>query len=75
MFPKWNDWDLKYTPKGLAKKRIWRTIRYISLIGLIFVLCAPRKQTDVLRHWAGTWRSGILGILKQGLEYTRHVLE
>lgn len=75
MFPKWNDWDLKYTRKGLAKKRAWRTVRYISLIGLLFVLCAPRKQTDILRNWLSKWGSSILRILKLSLEYTRNVLE
>lgn len=75
MFPKWNDWDLKYTPKGLAKKRIGRIIQYLSLIGFIIFLYASQKKTEVLRNWASAWRNGVVEIFRRGYAFGKHALE
>lgn len=35
MFPRWTDWDLEYTSKGILKKRIRQALQYGLVIGAI----------------------------------------
>lgn len=37
MFPKYNDWDIAYTPSGLLKRRTQQALRYAALA--VFVAC------------------------------------
>jgi hypothetical protein len=77
MFPKWNDWDLKYTPKGRVKTRIRRTTQYLLLIGFIFFVYASQKKPEVpvFRHWASTWRDNVVEIFRRGFEFGKHASE
>ena len=51
MFPKWNDWDLQYTRKGLWKKRAKRTLEVI--VAASVVIGAVRFQRSGLGALAG----------------------
>ena len=41
MFPKWSDWNIQYTTKGLVKQRIKQTLQVVTLlasfVGLYYV--------------------------------------
>lgn len=43
MFPTWSDWQLTYTPKGLAKRRTKKILTYLGMIGLISALVHFRR--------------------------------
>ena len=67
MFPKWNDWNISYTKKGLFKKRIKTTLKCVVLVGCIVGSYRIRKTgtslvqvPDVVRQII---RSGFLSFL------------
>lgn len=35
MFPKWSDWNIQYTTKGLVKQRIKQTLQVFTLLASI----------------------------------------
>lgn len=41
MFPKWSDWNIQYTTKGLVKQRIKQTLQVVmllaSIVGLYYI--------------------------------------
>lgn len=44
MFPKWSDWNIQYTTKGLIKERIKQTLRLVTLLASIVGLYRIRKD-------------------------------
>ncbi len=44
MFPKWSDWNIQYTTKGLIKRRIKQTVRVVTLLASIVGLYYIRKD-------------------------------
>lgn len=44
MFPKWSDWHIQYTTKGLIKQRLWQTLRVVALLGAIAGLYRVRND-------------------------------
>ena len=44
MFPKWGDWNIQYTTKGLIKQRIRQTLRLLTLLASIVGLYYMRKD-------------------------------
>lgn len=44
MFPKWSDWNIRYTTKGLIKRRAGQTLRALALIAIIVGLYYIRKD-------------------------------
>lgn len=44
MFPKWNDWDIQYTKKGLRQVRIKQMMKLVAFISFIAGLFSIRKQ-------------------------------
>ena len=44
MFPTWSDWDITYTPKGLAKKRAKTTLRYLAYITVLVGIFRLRRK-------------------------------
>lgn len=44
MFPKWSDWNIQYTTKGLIKQRIKQTLRVVTLFTSIVGLYYIRKD-------------------------------
>jgi hypothetical protein len=48
MFPKSSDWNIKYTPKGLAKKRVKSGVRYmLYTLALVGIYQAKRQGYSV----------------------------
>lgn len=35
MFPKWSDWDLQYTRKGLVKQQVTQALRLLLLVAVV----------------------------------------
>lgn len=56
MFPTWKDWDIRYTSKGIFKRRAGRLIRVLSLVGIITAIVRLRKNPQnfraILRRYA-----------------------
>jgi hypothetical protein len=71
MFPKWNDWDLKYTSKGLNKRKFRQVIRCILVIGLLFFVHALQKKVALFEPGQVPGATGIMNILGQGFQYAR----
>lgn len=44
MFPKWSDWNIQYTTKGLIKQRAKQTLRVVTLLASIVGLYYIRKD-------------------------------
>ena len=44
MFPKWSDWNIQYTTKGLLKQRIKQTLRIVTFLAGIVGLYSVRKD-------------------------------
>lgn len=66
MFPKWNDWNIQYTPKGLIKHRARQTVRTViflaGIVGLYYVRGDAVGGVRALNGWA---RHGIkVGLLR-----------
>ena len=47
MFPKWSDWNIQYTRKGLLKRRISQTLRVLVLAAVIVGAYSVRKDIRV----------------------------
>lgn len=45
MFPKWGDWDLQYTRKGLLKKQAQRALNVLLLVVVIAGPYILRRQS------------------------------
>lgn len=74
MFPKWSDWNLHYTQKGLIKQRVKGGLLYTTFVAALIGAYYTRKHGGNLRSFFANirflFRYGIvkvLGILSQGL--------
>ena len=56
MFPKWGDWNIQYTTKGLIKHRISQALKVIALAAII--VGAWRIRND--------FRGGLVTLLNLG---------
>lgn len=70
MFPKWSDFDITYTRKGLIKKRIRQGLMYLTFVVSIIGLYKARKRDagftsvyDTLRQQARGLAIGLLKLL------------
>ena len=43
MFPKWSDWDIQYTQKGLLKHRVRQALKYVAFAAAIVGVYRARK--------------------------------
>ena len=64
MFPKWSDWHIKYTRKGLIKHRISRAARVAVLIATIVGAYYIRKDV----------RGGLRAIVDLSQQFLRSAL-
>ncbi|KAF2200337.1 monooxygenase [Delitschia confertaspora ATCC 74209] len=62
MFPKWNDWNIAYTKKGLAKKRVGSALRLLSLSILIVVAYRARQRGKKLSEIVSMLRAVLRGV-------------
>ncbi len=44
MFPTWSDWDIRYTPKGLAKRRTKKLLRILMITLAIIAIRRASKR-------------------------------
>jgi hypothetical protein len=67
MFPRWKDWTVTYTRKGLLKHRVWQASKYIAfaaaIVGMVRTMQAGRSLLDIPNHLQQYVRSGLLSIL------------
>lgn len=74
MFPKWSDWQVQYTRKGLLKERIRQGLNLVILAAMIVGLYQARRSPggisalpSMLRqHFKGLIR-GFLGSMNRGI--------
>lgn len=76
MFPKWADWDIQYTSKGLLKHRLGQALKYVAFAAAIVGVYRARRQglalravPDMLRMFlrsgAMTFLDGLQGFIAQ----------
>lgn len=68
MFPKWSDWNIQYTTKGLIKQRIKQTLQTLtllaSIVGLYYIRKDVRGGLRVFDSWTKQKvKFGLLGFL------------
>ena len=51
MFPTWSDWNLKYTKKGLVKRRAKMTISYLAIFSAVYALIYLRRNGKALNDF------------------------
>lgn len=66
MFPKWNDWNIQYTTKGLVKHRIKQTLRtVVFLTGILGLYYAWGDVRGGLTGFNNSARRGVkFGLLR-----------
>ncbi|KAL8739066.1 MAG: hypothetical protein Q9181_000248 [Wetmoreana brouardii] len=67
MFPKWNDWDLQYTRKGLLKKRARQAMSILLLISVIVGAYVLRGEGSGMYDSFQGFNHLLRRYLKQGL--------
>lgn len=67
MFPKWSDWDLQYTRKGLLKKRAQQSAGVIILLAVVVGSYALRRQGSGVFSGLQTLNHLLRKYVKQGL--------
>ena len=70
MFPTYSDWDITYTKKGLAKKRVKTTFRYLAYLATIVGIIRLRRNGN-----GRTVKDIIKGYVKQALLTSALVLQ
>ena len=75
MFPRWSDFDIQYTRKGLIKYRISQTLRVVVLIATIVGAYYIRKDVrggllavrTLLRQRVKSTLFSILGVVQKAV--------
>ncbi|KAL8896353.1 MAG: hypothetical protein Q9192_003143 [Flavoplaca navasiana] len=67
MFPKWSDWDMQYTRKGLLKKQVQRACGVILLLGIIVGSFALRRRGSGVLSGLQSLNHLLRSYVKQGL--------
>ena len=74
MFPRWSDWDIEYTRKGLIKKRIRHGLKYVAFAAIIVGLYQARRSGENFGTlYDALWRRsrslvvGLLTVLQHGV--------
>jgi len=74
MFPKWSDWNLKYTSKGLTKQRVKGGLVYTAFAAALIGAYYTRRNGGDIRSFFANIRFysrygivKVLGLLSQGL--------
>lgn len=71
MFPRWGDWNVKYTARGLRKRRLAQIVRAVSAMVALLALIRAWKSglglrdgPTILRSYL---RSALYGVLTSGI--------
>jgi len=75
MFPRWSDWNIQYTTKGLLKHRISQILRTVALVAAIVGAYYIRKDvrggllalSAVVRQYVKRGILGGLGLATRGV--------
>lgn len=67
MFPKWSDWDLQYTRRGLLKKRARQASGVILLLAIIVGSYALRRRGSGVFSGLQSLNHLLRKYVKQGL--------
>jgi len=74
MFPKWSDWQIQYTRKGLLKKRIRQGLNLVIFAAMIVGLYQARTipggisaPPSMLRQHFKSLVLGLLGSMNRGI--------
>ena len=74
MFPKWNNYDVQYTRKGLIKKWIRQSLSFVIFVAGIVTLYQAQKQGqsfaslyDILRQRARGLVAVLLATVERGV--------
>lgn len=67
MFPKWSDWNLEYTRKGLLKKQAKRALGILLLLSVIVGAYFLRKEGSSMYGSLQSYIHLLRRHLKQGL--------
>lgn len=68
MFPKYSDWNVKYTPKGLRKKRRNEAMRYLALLLVLGGIYRARKAGHTIAEGPTLLRGFLRTALRKGVE-------
>jgi hypothetical protein len=75
-FPKWRDWNIRYTRKGFAKLILARGLKAAALVALVYVTYRLRNfGLARLRSRMGLWRMLLVGSVVSVLERVKDRLE
>lgn len=81
MFPRWSHWEAEYTPKGLMKLRLRRSIKYGVLLLTAFGIYRMRKLGltlgslgPLLKEYARSVLVTLQSVIVGGLEALQHRL-
>lgn len=55
MFPKWKDWNLEYTPKGILRERLRKTLQYGLFVGAVVGAYQLKKSGGSFRDLSSLW--------------------
>lgn len=69
MFPRWSDYDIQYTRKGLIKRRVRQSLTYLTFIASIVGLYQARKRGEGLISLFDTLRQQARGVVMGSLTY------
>ena len=54
MFPKWSDWNIAYTSKGLRKQRLRATLKTLACLFALIAVYRARKTGMTVSSLAGS---------------------
>jgi len=57
MFPTWSDWNFKYTPQGLARKRRKAVLRYALYALAIVGIFRAKQDSYAIRDFPTLFRA------------------
>ena len=74
MFPKWSDWQINYTPKGLLKKRMRRGLAYAAFIATLVALHQARKHDGHIRSLPSLLQHRFTSLASGLLDFANHAI-
>ncbi|KAF2189724.1 FAD/NAD(P)-binding domain-containing protein, partial [Zopfia rhizophila CBS 207.26] len=69
LFPKWSDWNVAYTKKGLAKKRTRQAMRLLTFAILIIGVHRIRQSGLGIRDVKAHFQSLLQGVLAKAVQH------
>ena len=67
MFPRWNDWNISYTSKGIRRRRVRRIIEVIAVAVMVLRLSQLRQKGYTLGDGPRVVRASVKAVVEQGM--------